>query len=87
VLVLAIAVAAFDMYVLMRLKPDANQTFRNITFQLLQEKSASEIKPRVFYEGFPQKGHLRAELDRCRRLDGRDDCRHHGHPRDQPSSC
>jgi len=55
VLILAIAVAAFDMYVLMRLKPDANQTFRNITFQLLQEKSASEIKPRVFYEGFPQK--------------------------------
>ncbi len=55
VLLLAIAVAAFDMYVLMRLKPDANQLFRDITFQLLSEKSASEIKPRVFYEGFPQK--------------------------------
>ena len=55
VLILAVAVAAFDMYVLMRLKPDANQLFRDITFQLLSEKSASEIKPRVFYEGFPQK--------------------------------
>src|SRR5262245_42959814 len=55
VLMLAVTVAAFDMYVLMRLKPDANQTFRDITFQLLQEKSAAEIKPRVFYEGFPQK--------------------------------
>ena len=55
VLLLAAAVAAFDMYVLMRMKPDANQTFREITFQLLTEKSASEIKPRIFYEGFPQK--------------------------------
>jgi LPS export ABC transporter permease LptG/LPS export ABC transporter permease LptF len=55
VLIVAVAVAAFDMYVLMRLKPDANQLFRDITFQLLQQKSASEIKPRVFYEGFPQK--------------------------------
>ena len=55
VLLLAVAVAALDMYVLMRLKPDANQLFRDITFQLLSEKSASEIKPRVFYEGFPQK--------------------------------
>jgi LPS export ABC transporter permease LptG/LPS export ABC transporter permease LptF len=55
VLVLALAVAAFDMYVLMRLKPDANQWFRDITFQLLSEKSAAEIKPRIFYEGFPQK--------------------------------
>jgi LPS export ABC transporter permease LptG/LPS export ABC transporter permease LptF len=55
VLILALAVAAFDMYVLMRLKPDANQRFRDITFQLLSEKSAAEIKPRVFYEGFPQK--------------------------------
>ena len=54
-LILAVAVAAFDMYVLMRLKPDANQLFRDITFQLLSEKSAAEIKPRVFYEGFPQK--------------------------------
>jgi len=55
VLLMALTVGAFDMYVLMRLKPDANQWFRDITFQLLSEKSSAEIKPRIFYEGFPQK--------------------------------
>lgn len=55
VLVMAVLVAGLDMYVLARATPDANQAWRSITFQLLTEQSASEIRPRVFFEGFPKK--------------------------------
>jgi LPS export ABC transporter permease LptG len=34
---------------------DANQTFREVTFRLMGEKSAGDIKTRVFYEGWPGK--------------------------------
>jgi LPS export ABC transporter permease LptG/LPS export ABC transporter permease LptF len=55
VLLVAVLVAGLDMYVLARATPDANQAWRSITFHLLTEQSAAEIRPRVFFERFPKK--------------------------------
>lgn len=55
VLVLACVLGLADLYVLTRLIPDANQTFRETTFRLLYQQGATDIKPGVFYEGFPGK--------------------------------
>ena len=55
VLVLCTAVAAVDLFIMTSLIADANQTFREITFKLMGEKTEADIKPRIFYEGFPGK--------------------------------
>jgi LPS export ABC transporter permease LptG/LPS export ABC transporter permease LptF len=55
VLMFAAAVAAVDLFVMTSLIADANQTFREITFKLMGEQTEADIKPRVFYEGFPGK--------------------------------
>src|SRR3990172_2921927 len=52
-LVLAVLIGLADMYVLMKVKPDANQTFRDIGFRHLEEQTENEIKPRIFFERFP----------------------------------
>ena len=53
VLMVAVVVAAVDMFILMKVKPDANQTWREITFSHLAEKTATDIRPRIFFEQFP----------------------------------
>ena len=53
VLLLAVIAGAVDLYTLTRLVPDSNQRFRVETLRLLVQKGESEIKPGVFYEGFP----------------------------------
>jgi len=53
VLLVAAIVGGADMYVLMKLKPDANQAWREITFGHLEKQTAAEIKPQVFFERFP----------------------------------
>jgi LPS export ABC transporter permease LptG/LPS export ABC transporter permease LptF len=55
VLLLALIVGAIDLYVLIEAVPDANQTFREVTYRLLTEQAESDIRPRLFYEGFPGK--------------------------------
>ena len=55
ILVLGLVVAALDMYVLMRVKPDANQHFREVTIRLLAEQGEKDIRAREFYERFPNK--------------------------------
>jgi LPS export ABC transporter permease LptG/LPS export ABC transporter permease LptF len=55
VLVLAVAVGGLTMYVLIEALPDANQKWREITFRLLAQQTETDIKPRLFYEGFPGK--------------------------------
>jgi LPS export ABC transporter permease LptF/LPS export ABC transporter permease LptG len=40
-------------YVLMVSVPDSNQTFREITFNLIAAQAEGEVKPRVFYDQFP----------------------------------
>jgi lipopolysaccharide export system permease protein len=53
--VLAVIVAGLDLYVMVRTVPDANQTFRETTYHLLSQQTDADIKPGLFYEGFPGK--------------------------------
>ena len=53
VAVLAIVAMATTCYVLIVALPDANQAFREITFRTLATQADDEVKPRVFYQGFP----------------------------------
>jgi LPS export ABC transporter permease LptF len=55
-------VAAFSIlatlataYVTIEALPDANQTFREITFGVVASQAETDIKPRVFYEAFPNR--------------------------------
>jgi len=40
-------------YVLLVAVPDANQRFREITFGIVAERAEGEVRPRVFFEDFP----------------------------------
>jgi lipopolysaccharide export system permease protein len=53
VLLLALVAGVVDMYLLTTLIPDANQKFREETYQLLIKQA--DVKPGVFHEGFPGK--------------------------------
>ena len=53
VIVLAVVAAAATCYTLVVALPDANQTFREITYRMMATQAGDEVKPRVFYEGFP----------------------------------
>jgi LPS export ABC transporter permease LptG/LPS export ABC transporter permease LptF len=50
---LAVLAGTINLYILTILVPDANQKFREITFSLLQQMGENDIRPGVFYEGFP----------------------------------
>src|SRR4051812_14112929 len=49
---LATAATAYEMIVAL---PNANQTFREIVFVTMAQSVEQNVKPRVFYEGFPDK--------------------------------
>ena len=51
--ILSIVCTAITAYVLLVAVPDANQTFREITFNVVATQAEGEVKPRVFYEDFP----------------------------------
>jgi lipopolysaccharide export system permease protein len=53
--ILAILASAADLYVMLVALPDANQTFREITFNIVASKAESDVKPRAFYSGFPNR--------------------------------
>ena len=44
---------AATLYVMLVAIPDANQTFREITFDVISKRVESDIHPRVFFEDFP----------------------------------
>lgn len=50
--VLATAATAYETIVAL---PDANQTFREITFGVVADRIESNVKPRVFFEDFPNR--------------------------------
>jgi LPS export ABC transporter permease LptG/LPS export ABC transporter permease LptF len=52
---LAVLAFAADQYVLLVALPDANQTFREITFNVVASKAESDVKARAFYQGFPNR--------------------------------
>ena len=53
VMVLAVVATAATMWVMIEAIPDSNQRYRQILFDILTKKVEGEIKPRVFYEDFP----------------------------------
>ncbi len=53
VLFMAGITAVITNYVLVSALPDANQTFREITYSVIASRTQDEVKPRVFYEDFP----------------------------------
>jgi LPS export ABC transporter permease LptG len=55
VMAFALVAAAANAYILTTLVPDSNQRFREITFALLLQQGENDIKPGVFFEGFPGK--------------------------------
>jgi LPS export ABC transporter permease LptG/LPS export ABC transporter permease LptF len=52
-LLLGVLATAATTYVMIVALPAANQAFREITFRLLMTSAESDVKPRVFYENFP----------------------------------
>jgi LPS export ABC transporter permease LptG/LPS export ABC transporter permease LptF len=54
-LFMGLVAALMTGYVMIELLPDSNQKFREITAQFLRQTGESNIKPQMFYEGFPQK--------------------------------
>ena len=53
VLALSGVAMAATMYVMIEAIPDANQSYREILFATLSKKVESDIKPRVFFQDFP----------------------------------
>jgi LPS export ABC transporter permease LptG/LPS export ABC transporter permease LptF len=53
VLLMACVAAAATQYVMLKTIPDANQKFREITFDVMSKKVENDIRPRVFFEDFP----------------------------------
>jgi LPS export ABC transporter permease LptG/LPS export ABC transporter permease LptF len=52
-LFLALLATAATTYVMIVALPAANQAFREITFKLLMSRAESDLKPRVFFDDFP----------------------------------
>ena len=52
---LAVLAAAATAYETIIALPDANQTFRQVTFNIVASGAESDIKPRVFYQNFPNR--------------------------------
>lgn len=55
VMALATAAAGVTMWVLIVGIPDANQTFREITYEIVSAKVENDVRPRVFFEDFPNR--------------------------------
>ena len=50
---LAVSCAAVTCYVNVVSVPDANQAFREMTFQVLASRAEGEVRPRIFYDTYP----------------------------------
>ena len=53
VAILGVVAMVATTYVLIVAVPDANQVFREITFRTMATRAEDEVKPRIFYQGFP----------------------------------
>src|SRR5688572_27986473 len=53
--ILAVAAFAFNLWIMIVALPWGNQTFREITFGIVASKAESDIKPRVFFDQFPNR--------------------------------
>lgn len=50
---LAVLGTAVTAWIMMEAMPRANQNYRDITFRIIQAKAESDIRPRVFFDEFP----------------------------------
>jgi len=55
VLLLAVLTWAATSYIMIEAVPTANQAFRQIVFGIISARAENEIKPRVFFEDFPNR--------------------------------
>ncbi|MEW6322245.1 MAG: LPS export ABC transporter permease LptF [Acidobacteriota bacterium] len=53
VAVLAVLAWGFTSWVMLQAIPDANQAYREITTRLVADRAEGEVRPRVFFEDFP----------------------------------
>lgn len=53
VLLLAVVAAGATAWVMIEAMPRGNRTYRDIIFSIIQAKAESDIRPRVFFEDFP----------------------------------
>jgi len=53
VAMLGVGAGLATLYVMLVSIPDANQTFRELTFEVVSKRIESDIHPRVFFEDFP----------------------------------
>ncbi len=53
VLLMATVATGATMYVMFEAIPNANQTFREITFDVITKRVENDVRPRVFFEDFP----------------------------------
>lgn len=53
VLLLGLVVGLADLYVMVKGVPDGNLAFVEARWKLLTQQSETDIKPRIFFEGFP----------------------------------
>ena len=61
---LAAVAAAATAYETIVALPDANQNFREITFNIVASGAESDIKPRVFYQNFPNRVLYARDIER-----------------------
>jgi len=50
---LAVVAWAASSWVMLKAMPDANQAFRELTMQIVADRAEGEVRPRVFFEDFP----------------------------------
>ena len=53
VLLIAFLAAGATMYVLIQAIPDANQTFRELSYDVVSKQVQNDVKPQVFFANFP----------------------------------
>ncbi len=53
VLVIATTAALVHLYVMIWAIPDANQNYREITYDVVSKRVENDVRPRVFFEDFP----------------------------------
>lgn len=51
--ILSVAAFGVTLYVLLVVLPNSNQRFREISFNILAERAEGEVKPRIFFDQFP----------------------------------
>lgn len=53
IMLMSLLAAGGTLYVMVEAIPNANQTYREITWELISKKVENDIRPRVFFEDFP----------------------------------